>query len=1252
MQSHNVILPNDRVVILDLQIPTFNMAPPSTLPATGIAGAEKATSQTTTTTVPSVDIDLQDDSTIKTVDELLRRRARANPDQVIVSYPSAGINYVDYTLQQLDVFTFRVATYYQSLIPGRKSSEEKPITVALLGPSNFEYLVTLLALFKLGHTCLFLSTRISQAAVDNLVQVTDAKYFIVDPRYAEAANASKQAFPHLGIMEIAAIASFDFPIEVHADTKMDYHLNPDVETQNMTYIIHSSGKWYPSNDDSTSLTIVGSTGLPKPIYQRQEACLINFSNTMNMKGFITLPLYHNHGIGNMFRAIYSQKPLHLYNADLPLTHDHLVKVMQEESFEIFYGVPFALKLLSESEEGIRVLQNLKVVMYGGSACPDDLGDMLVERGVNLVGHYGSTEVGQLMTSFRPPGDKAWNYVREHPKLTPYLRWIPQGPNLFECCVLEGWPAKVATNMDDGSYATKDLMEPHPTIPGAWKYIARRDDTINLVNGEMFNPVSTEGTIRSSKLVTEAVIFGAGRDALGALIVPADALAGKSEEEQLEDIWPIVEAAGANVEAYARIAKDMIKLLPVGCEYPRTDKGSIIRQAFYRTYAADIDEMYYRLEVGSEDLKKMSLDELNDFIRDLVVKTLAKPVEMADDTDFFAIGLDSLQAIRIRSDILRNIDVGGAKLGQTVVFDHPNVSRLTAYLHALGSGVGAAKERSIEEEMQELIAKYSVIPAPPSEPRSAIVVTGVTGSLGAHIVAKMVSDPTIDKIYCLTRAKSDKDASRRVISSLIQRKVYHNLTLRQRRKLISLSSDLSDGQLGLSQEMYRDIRQSLRTVIHCAWSVNFNMRLSSFEGSNIAGVTHLISLCREAGGNASFNFCSSASVVSRATIVPVPETLPELEWAQGMGYAQSKCVAENICLRAAEDKTGSVPTRVLRLGQIVADTEHGVWNATEGIPLMIQTALTVGALPRLEEMASWLPVDVIAQAVAEISLSEAQGSVFTNVTNPKYFHWTNDLLPALRAAGLEFEEVAPKEWIRRLRASHPDPEVNPPIKLVDFFASKYDKEEFAPSKTYATEKACALSPALESASVLDQDLVNKFVSYFRNGPWAVATMKAQVSSNIESPGSSEEAKRVIVIRDSAESSVAVSLASDLELPLLESSSLCSKTAAEQLKASGALSGEDATKWYGRIGSRAVEIVDDLGYNGVVVATTHISKDARDALRATLSGDKSLVFVDLQSEHDGTGNEVSEVDVVPVDAEADAREVVERVRIAIEEASLHA
>ncbi|KAF3763913.1 hypothetical protein M406DRAFT_332357 [Cryphonectria parasitica EP155] len=1015
-----------------------------------------------------------DDSALQTVDALLRSRATTYPNLPIVSYPKSGVDYVDYTYQQLDVFAYRVARHLESSIPTRTTSAQKRTTVALLGPSNLEYLVTLLALFKAGHTVLFLSIRIPPPAIEALIEATGTSFLIADPRYVETALAVEKVKPGLRVLDMPTRDVFEFPVSVHVDTQLDAALDVKVETNEIVYIIHSSG----------------STGVPKAIYQKQSAALSNFSVHPDMKAFITLPLYHNHGICNFFRAVWSRKQIHLFNADLPLTSDALVSVMRSYSFEIFYGVPYALKLLAESDEGMKILAALKVVMYGGSACPDDLGNLLVDNGVNLVSHYGATEVGQLMTSFRPAGDKAWNYVRENDKLAPFLFWLPQGPGLFECCVKQGWPAKTATNMDDGSYRTKDLFEPHPTIPRAWKYIARQDDTIVLVNGEKFNPVVTEGKIRSSRLVTEAVVFGAQQPYLGLLVIPSPATAGWSPEQIIDEIWAVVDATQAENDAFAQLSKEMCVILPHDVAYPTTDKGSIIRQAFYKKFAREMETAYTNSNASNEHAQVMSEEQLREFLRGLLSKASAGAqgsVEFDDDTNFFALGVDSLRAIQIRAELLKSVKTA-RKLTQNVVFEHPSVRELSAYL----LGAGDVETEDIEAEMRELVKKYSnfkseVQDAPKNLGQNDggfVLVTGSTGSLGAHLVAKLVRDNSIERVYCLVRASDSDIAAKRTTESMTQRKVYDGLSPEERKKIISLPCDLSRADLGLEKLIYQEVCSGLRAVIHSAWPVNFNIKLSTFEDS-LAGVKNLINLCQQASSSSnttpSFNFCSSVSAVVRHPDAegPVPEAEPRPEWAQGMGYAQSKSVAEAICARAGE--TSGVPVRVLRIGQIVADTEHGVWNATEGVVMCMQTALTVGALPKLQEEPSWLPVDVVAQGVSEISLSGA-GSLFANVANHRLFSWTNDLLPALRGAGLKFEEVEPKEWIRRLRESNPDPVANPPIRLVDFFATKYDKESFAPSKRYVTENARSLSQALADPPLLDQEFVNKFVGQFLSGPW--------------------------------------------------------------------------------------------------------------------------------------------------------------------------
>ena len=146
------------------------------------------------------------------------------------------------------------------------------------------------------------------------------------------------------------------------------------------------------NEEDTVAFIVhssGSTGLPKPIYQTHRQCLGNYATGNGMRAFVTLPLFHNHGLSTMFRGIAAGKCTMIYNANLPLTNKNLVTAMSRTNFESFHCVPYALKVLAETSDGVEQLAKATLVLFGGSSCPDELGDMLVERGVNLVSHYGA-----------------------------------------------------------------------------------------------------------------------------------------------------------------------------------------------------------------------------------------------------------------------------------------------------------------------------------------------------------------------------------------------------------------------------------------------------------------------------------------------------------------------------------------------------------------------------------------------------------------------------------------------------------------------------------------------------------------------------------------------------------------------------------------------------------------------------------------------------------------------------------------------
>lgn len=213
----------------------------------------------------------------------------------------------------------------------------------------------------------------------------------------------------------------------------------------------------------------------------------------------------------------------------------------------------------------------------------------------------------------------------------------------------------------------------------------------------------------------------------------------------------------------------------------------------------------------------------------------------------------------------------------------------------------------------------------------------------------------------------------------------------------------------------------------------------------------------------------------------------------MGYAQSKLVGEYICANASRQT--SLKTRVLRIGQIIGDAKYGIWNPTEAIPLILQSAATIGALPRLDEYHLWLPVDTAADIVADILLSPPLTSItptnpntpdntceeIFNITSPHPLHWTNDLLPYLRASGLAFDDLPPSEWIQRLRSSNADPAVNPPIKLVEFFAAKYDTDKPSRRLTWCSDNVRAVSSAFERVSPVDGEAVARIVRFLR-GVW--------------------------------------------------------------------------------------------------------------------------------------------------------------------------
>lgn len=811
--------------------------------------------------------------------------------------------------------------------------------IALLGPTDLAYLIAFFALARLGCTSLCLSPRLAPNACAKLIEETGA-VSVIPGRTAQMTSlvAETRKLLQKPIKEMKLIGREDFDKPASKGPRFQRQdIDRTIETNWVLMILHSSG----------------TTGLPKPIFLPHKRLMMKLPPPKGQTEFSTFPFFHGYGSWVVVHGIMDRKKLYMYNANLPVTADYCIKVLEHTRPDVLHVVPYTMELLALSEKGVDAMVKCKQVVFSGSGCPDDLGNDLVAKGVNVETLWGATEMGSLGNSFdRAPGDNAWDYVRVPPPVAKFIWMKPLGDDTYECVYLHGLPALVVSNSDDPpkSFHSKDIFVKHPKLE-AWKHIGRLDDRLTLTNGEKVLPVPIEGRIRLDALIRECCVFGAGKPIPGLLVFRNEASKDTPDDEFIDAIWPAVQKANANAESFSQISKETIVPLSADVDYPKTDKESIKRAQIYRVFSKYIDAMYEKIEYTGTGTLQLGIPELEKWLMKTSHEALDVQLSSVND-DFFAAGVSSLKAIQMRGLILKDIDLGGnsRRLGQNVIFDMANVARLAKHLYGLQlNEVTLVDDENEIEEMDAMIKKYSTFKthvhgSAPAPNGHVVVLTGVTGSLGAYLLAQALAHPGVRRVYCLVRGENPQERVRQAIQQ-------RSLSFPDPARLTVLKSDLSKPDLGLSPEMYQELQNQTTCIIHSAWAVNFNLGIRSFEEQHIKGVHNLtqLSLSVHTPQPARLFFCSS---IAAALGTPAPATIPEapiqdLNHALPQGYARSKLVSEHIVQNAATD-VGAL-TCTLRIGQIVGDSELGLWNDTEAIPLIIRSALTLKALPALDEV---------------------------------------------------------------------------------------------------------------------------------------------------------------------------------------------------------------------------------------------------------------------------------------------------------------
>ena len=232
------------------------------------------------------------------------------------------------------------------------------------------------------------------------------------------------------------------------------------------------------------------------------------------------------------------------------------------------------------------------------------------------------------------------------------------------------------------------------------------------------------------------------------------------------------------------------------------------------------------------------------------------------------------------------------------------------------------------------------------------------------------------------------------------------------------------------------------IVHNAWKVDFNHTLESFISVHIQGVRNLVDWSTSSARPSRIMFVSSISSVGNWRSVYPDAAIPEElvfnhHVAQGMGYAESKNVAE--CILGIASGSSGVPVSILRVGQIAGPAAAaGIWNRDEWFPSLIKISLSLECLPSYLPDTDWIPVEHLAAAVCEFShfAAKTDESLVYNLVNPHTTSWTSLIDTVLKRLGPQVRTVDLSEWIKMLEqvdeSDVGELTTKPEAKVLEFF----------------------------------------------------------------------------------------------------------------------------------------------------------------------------------------------------------------------------
>ncbi|RIB06330.1 hypothetical protein C2G38_2253288 [Gigaspora rosea] len=610
------------------------------------------------------------------------------PEEKVILIPK-GTKYEEVNFQTFNNIINKYANYWKKQLENENlEKNSKNSVIGYLSPSGPEYLYNVMALWKLGFITLFLSPQNSESNLVHLLQEAKSRILIYDPQFFKISKNVQNELNYQYSKKLNTIFQLPNNLEIEnidcSEPVLKSNDDDNVDSyEKIIAIFHSSG----------------STSFPKLISVSNRYFLI--MNSIDKSDDIILsifPLFHVFGFSTALRTILHPGSVYVFTiiaGSIPLANEVLNSLNQSKA-SVLYTIPSILEQIHKNyPDEIKSLSKLRAVYYSGAAL-SNIGERLIHSGVKIQNIYGTTEIGTVMNSLKDSSSSnvsniPWNAMR-------FL--IPENIRLIERNdILDGAKelvinkgastiANIIGNTDDGDYRVGDLFIETPKDSGYYLLLGRVDDTIVHITGEKTNPLPIENIILLNQFVKHVVVIGNNKP-LNCLLIELDYESIKKIPflEITKSIFDSIHHANNDCLSYSRIFDEMVYILPLeGKLLPRTLKNNIQRKKVEIEFKEEIEMLYYNFENRKFDPNNGSLFnyQLNeDSVKTIVLNSLKLAIgdsfsQITEyETSFFALGLDSLSAIKLRGILQKQFSV--INLPDTIIFEYSTVQSLTNYL---------------------------------------------------------------------------------------------------------------------------------------------------------------------------------------------------------------------------------------------------------------------------------------------------------------------------------------------------------------------------------------------------------------------------------------------------------------------------------------------------------------------------------------------------------------------------------------------